>query len=88
MIMPEIDLNLDPDLYARLSQWAQEQRRSLPALATDILAAAERVRANYDLTMDCTVRNIRRDRDGGCALCDELDPLFATGKTKAPTYDR
>jgi len=71
-----------------LTQWAQEQRRPLPALARDILAAAERVRANYDPTMDQSTRWIRMCRDGGCGLCDALEPLLAVGKAEAPTYDR
>lgn len=84
--MPQVVAELEPDLHARLTQWAQEQQRPLPALVRDILAAAERVRTNYDPTMDATVRSIRRDRDGGCGLCDEIEPLFALGKTKKPTY--
>ena len=86
--MPEINLDLDPDLHARLTQWAQEQRRPLSALASDILAAAERVLANYDPEMSQSTRWIRMCRDGGCRLCDELEPLFAMGITKAPSYDR
>jgi hypothetical protein len=84
--MTEATVNLDPDLHARLTQWAQEQQRSLPALIHEILVAAERVRANYDPTMDRTVRIIRMCRDGGCGLCEELEPLFAKGKTTVPTY--
>jgi hypothetical protein len=84
--MAEIIIHLDPDLHARLAQWAQQRHQPLPTLVRDILAAAERVRANYDPTMNWTVRTIRRDRDGGCGLCDELEPLFEIGKTNAPTY--
>ncbi len=83
--MPEIIADVEPELHARLAQWADEQQRPLPALVRDILAAAERVRANYDPTMDWTTRSIRRDRDGGCGLCDALEPLFAGGKMKATT---
>jgi len=86
--MPNIVADLDPDLHARLARWAQQQRMPLPALVRDILAAAERVRANYDPSMDQSTRWIRMCRDGGCGLCDELEPLFATGKMEAPTYDR
>jgi hypothetical protein len=86
--MPEIIAELEPHLHARLVQWAHEQQRPLHSLVRDILAAAERVRTNYDPTMDWTVRTIRRNRDGGCGLCDALEPLFAIGKTKAPTYNR
>lgn len=82
--MPEIIAEIEPDLHARLTQWAHEQQRPLPALVTDILAAAERVRANYDPTMDATVRGIRRDRDGGCGLCAALEPLFAEGTKGTP----
>lgn len=78
--MPEIVADLDPDLHTRLRQWAQEQQRPLPALLHDILAAAARVRANYDPKMDQTTRWIRMCRDGGCGFCDELEPLFANGK--------
>jgi hypothetical protein len=84
--MTKATVNLDPDLHARLTQWAQEQQHSLPALIHEILAAAERVRANYDPTMSPSTRAIRMDRDGGCGLCQELEPLFAKGKTTAPTY--
>ncbi len=77
---------LEPKLHANLTQWAQEQDRPLSALVQDILAAAERVRENYDPTMDQTTRGIRWDRDSGCGLCQELEPLFAQGKTTAPTY--
>lgn len=86
--MPNIVADLDPDLHARLARWALEQQCPLPALVRDILVAAERVRANYDPTMDRTTRWIRMCRDGGCGLCDELEPLFAAGKMEAPTYDR
>ena len=84
--MLDIIANIEPELHARLTQWAQEQHRPLPALVRDILAVADRVRANCDPEMDRTTRFIRRDRDGGCGLCDEIEPLFARGKAKAPTY--
>ncbi len=83
--MPDTTVTLDPELHTRLMQWAQEQRRTLPALVHEILVAAERVRANYDPTMDRTTRVIRMCRDGGCGLCERLEPLFAEGKTEAPT---
>lgn len=83
--MPETTLNLEPELHARLSQWAHEQQRALPDLIHGILLAAERVRADYDPTVSCSTRAIRRDRDGGCGLCENLEPLFAKGKTEAPT---
>jgi hypothetical protein len=86
--MPNVVVDLDTDLHARLMQWAQEQQRPLPALTRDILAAAERVRANYDPRMDQSTRWIRMCRDGGCGLCEELEPLFAMGKTTAPSYER
>jgi hypothetical protein len=57
--LTEITLALEPGLHARLADWAQEQDRSLPALVTEILAAAERVRENYDPTMDRTTHGIR-----------------------------
>jgi hypothetical protein len=85
--MPEIIGELEANLHARLTQWADQQQRPLPALVRDILAAAARVRANDDPTMDPTVRGIRRDRDGGCGLCDAIEPLFAEGKSGAPTYN-
>ena len=81
--MPEMIVSLEPGLHARLTQWAQEQGRPLPALAQDILAAAERVRENYDPTMSRSTRDIRGSRDGGCGLCDEIEPLFERGKTAA-----
>ena len=81
--MPEMIVSLEPGLHARLTQWAQEQGRPLPALAQDILAAAERVRENYDPTMSHSTRAIRRSRDGGCGFCDEIEPLFERGKTAA-----
>jgi hypothetical protein len=74
---------IDPQLYARLNQWAREQGKPLSGLVCEILAAAERVRANYDPRMDRTTRFIRMCRDGGCGLCEELEPLFAQGKTAA-----
>ena len=83
--MPEMTVSLEPGLHARLTQWAQEQGRPLPALAQDILAAAERVRENYDPTMTGSTKDIRRCRDGGCGLCDEIEPLFAQGKMTAAT---
>jgi hypothetical protein len=84
--MPDIIASIESDLHARLAQWAQEQQTPLPVLVHHILAAAERVRANYDPTMSPSTRDIRRCRDGGCGLCDEIEPLFARGKTKTPTY--
>ena len=81
--MPEIIANLEPELHARMAQWATEQRRPLPHLVRDILAAAERVRQNYDPTMTPSTRDIRRSCDGGCGLCDEIEPLFERGKTAA-----
>ncbi|HZL31230.1 MAG TPA: hypothetical protein VFC54_09245 [Pseudolabrys sp.] len=84
--MPETSIEIESALHARLAQWAKEQQRPLPALVQDILIAAERVRAGYDPTTSWSTRIIRRDRDGGCGLCEGLEPLFATGKTEAPTY--
>ena len=82
--MPDLLLkDIDAALHARLSQWADEQSRPLPQLARDILAAAERVRDTSDSIKDRTVRDIRRVRDGGCGLCDELEPLFAPGFASA-----
>jgi len=85
--MPNVVVDLDTDLHARLTQWAQEQQRPLHALTRDILAATERVRAIYDPTMDQSTRWIRMCRDGGCGLCEELEPLIAMGKTTAPSYE-
>jgi hypothetical protein len=82
--LPETTLNLEPELHARLAQWAQEQQRALPDLIHEILLAAERVRNNCDPTMSFSTRIIRMSRDGGCGLCDNLEPLFAKGKTEAP----
>lgn len=82
--MPDIVLkDIDPDLYTRPSQWAAEQGRPLPALARDILAAAERVHGEFDPTTSDSTRWIRRCRDGACGLCDELEPLFAPGCASA-----
>jgi hypothetical protein len=82
--MPDLLLkDIDAALHARLSQWAGEQGRPLPLLARDILAAAERARDAYNSIEDRTVRDIRRHRDGGCGLCDELEPLFAPGFASA-----
>lgn len=86
--MPEIVIDLEPNLHARLAQWAQAQQRALPDLIEEILLAAECVRNNYDPTMSWSTRLIRRDRDGGCGLCENLEPLFAKGKTDAPTEYR
>ena len=81
--MPDISATLEADLHARLTQWAQQQQRPVSALVRDILAVAERVRANYDPTMSQTTRWIRRCRDGGCGLCDQLEPLFAPPRQNA-----
>jgi hypothetical protein len=35
--------------------------------------------------MSFSTRVIRRFRDGGCGLCDEIEPLFAEGKTTVQT---
>jgi hypothetical protein len=86
--MPAVTTEIDADLHAHLSQWAQEQQRPLPELVREILVAAERVRANYDPTMSWSTRFIRRGRDGGCGFCEGLEPLFAEGKTDAPTEYR
>ena len=80
--MPDLLIsNVDGRLHARLTQWADEQGKPLPQLVCEILAAAERAHDNYDPNQDRTVRDIRRCRDGGCGLCDELEPLFAEGKS-------
>ena len=87
--MPNVVVDLDTDLHARLTQWAQEQQRPLPALTRDILAAAERVRANYDPRMDRSTRldsHVPRWRLH--KPCEELEPLIAMGKTTAPSYER
>ncbi len=84
--MPETIINLEPDLHAHLTRWAHEQHRPLPELIREILVAAERVRANYDPTISWSTRSIRWDRESGCGLCENLEPLFARGKTEAPTY--
>lgn len=86
--MPEIAINIEPDLHTRLSRWAQEQDRPLPSLIGEILAAAECVRNNYDPAMSRSTRDIRMCRDGGCGLCESLEPLFAKGQTEAPTAYR
>jgi len=83
--MPEIVVNLEPALHTSLTHWAQEQHRALPELVQELLAAAERVREIYDPSMSPSTRTIRRSRDGGCGFCDEIEPLFAQGKTTAPT---
>jgi hypothetical protein len=80
--MSQIVADVEADLHARLMQWAQEQQRPLPALVRDILCAAERVRGHYDPTMSPSTRAIRRCRDGGCGLCDQIEPLFA--RDRAP----
>jgi len=82
--MPHLLIDhIEPDLYARLDRWASEQGRPLAALAHDILSAAERCRENFDPNEGRSTRDIRRNRDGGCGLCDELDPLFAPGIASA-----
>jgi hypothetical protein len=78
--MPDLLVqSIDSDLHTRLSQWAAEQGRPLADLARDILAAAERCRDMSGDLEDRIVRDIRRNRDSGCGLCDELDSLFAPG---------
>ena len=77
--------HVEPELYARLDRWASEQGRPLSVLAHDILAAAERCRENSDPTENRSTRDIRRTRDGGCGLCDELDPLWARRCAPLPT---
>ncbi len=86
--MPETVIHLETDLHSRLAQWAQDQRRPLPDLIEEILVAAECVRNNYDPTMSRSTRDIRMCRNGGCGLCENLEPLFAKGKTEAPTEYR
>ena len=80
--MPDLHISdVDARLHGRLAQWAAEQGKPLPQLVCEILTAAERVRAKYDPTMSQSTRWIRMCRDGGCGLCDELEPLFAEGKS-------
>lgn len=75
--MPDLTItDIDAALYARLQSWAREQHKPLPALAREILAASDRAHEKYDPTMSDSTRWIRRNRDGGCGLCDELEPLF------------
>jgi hypothetical protein len=82
--MPDLLVqDIDAELHARLSQWAAEQGRPLSQLARDILAAAERVRENFQPWQNDSTVWIRRCRDGGCGLCDELEPLFAPGDAAA-----
>ena len=75
--MPDLTINLDDELYQRLQAWAHGQNQPLPALARDIIAAAERAHAQFDRSTTRSTRDIRRHRDGGCGLCDALEPLFA-----------
>jgi hypothetical protein len=82
--MPDLLVqDIDGPLYARLTRWAAEQDRPVSALARDILAAAERCRDMSADLDDRIVRDIRRNRDSGCGLCDELDPLFAPAYASA-----
>ena len=82
--MPDLLVHdIDPELHARLRQWANEQGRPLAQLVCDILAAAERVRDEFDPSQSDSTRWIRRCRDGGCGLCDEIEPLFAPGVANA-----
>lgn len=80
--MPNLMIDeMDPALFAKLRAWASEQHKTLPELARDILAAAQRTHEKFDPTVDQTTRDIRRCRDGGCGLCDELEPIL--GKVAA-----
>jgi hypothetical protein len=82
--MPDLLVqDIDATLYASLTKWAAEQGRPVSELARNILAAAERCRDMSGDFDDRTVRDIRRNRDSGCGLCDELDPLFAPGYASA-----
>ena len=75
--MPALTIpDIDAALSARLLAWAESSGHSLPALARSILAAADRTRENYDPNVNVGTRDIRRSRDGGCGLCDELEPLL------------
>ena len=74
--MPDVAIILDAELYRRLQAWAHAQDKPLPDLARDILAAAERAYAQFDPSITGATRDIRRHRDGGCGLCDALEPLF------------
>lgn len=75
--MPNLVIrDIDASLFRRLDKWAQARRLPLEELAHQVLDAAERAHSKYDPNQDWTVRTIRRSRDGGCGLCDELEPLF------------
>lgn len=79
--MPEIVVS--DELHAFLKGWANEQQRPVSELVHDILLAAQHTRERYDPSMSDSTRRIRWCRDGGCGLCEELVPLFATGKERA-----
>ncbi len=75
--MPNLTIDdIDPALFETLRTWAEQQNKTLPDLVRDILGAAQRAHEHFDPTMDQTTRDIRRCRDGGCGLCDELEPIF------------
>ena len=60
-------------LHERLRVMADTRGQSPAQFAGEILAAADRLRDNFDSEPSDPTRFIRRCNDGGCGSCDDLE---------------